>query len=214
MITIESKSITAAIEKIRKENSKISGDVLNKAMSRTLNRSAQQARTEANRNIRQKYNISASRVNKEFTIRNSNDKTLTAILTAKGSPMSLTQFQAKQVGERGTTSFDRKGVASSRLNRKSRSKAVKGVSAVIRKGQTINLPFAFIQAANGGLTVFARGAYNGDFKPGKERLPIAKMTTAAIPLMFGASEVMKPTLNYSEKIFSDRFEHELTQLLR
>lgn len=217
MITFDSRSITKAINQIREQYSHISGDKLNTAISRALNRAASSGRTEANKNIRIRYNISAARLNSELKTRNANSRTLTAMIIASGSPLSLTNFQAKQVGDRGTTSFDRKGIASSRLNRKTRTKAIKGVSMMIKKGQTVNIPTAFIQTANGGITVFARGHYNGSgngFEFAKERLPIAKLTTTSIPLMFSNNDVMPVTQNKTEEILVDRITHEINWLMK
>lgn len=216
MLEFDSKSIQEAIAKIKRENSHISGDVLNQAISRALNRTASMSRTETNKQIRQKYNISAARINNELKVSNSSRNKLEAAIRASGLPLSWNNFQAKQVGEKSSTSFNRRGVASSRLNRKSRSNAVKGVTAIVKKGQTVNLPTAFIQVANGGITVFARGKYKGagqGIEFGKERLPIAKITTTSIPLMFASDDVMTPTINKSESILSERITHELNWLL-
>jgi hypothetical protein len=216
MIQFEPRSITQAINRIQELNSSISGDILNQAVSRALNRTASQSRTKANGQIRQVYNISASRINNELKVRNSSRRNLIASITASGSPLSLNSFGAKQEGSRGTTSFNARGVASSRLNRKSRSNAVKGVTATIRKGETINLPTAFIQVANGGITVFARGKYKGKgegFEFGKDRMPIAKITTVSLPLMFINNDVMKPTENHALSILEGRITHEINWLL-
>ena len=216
MIEVNPASIQTAIAKIKREYDHISGDILNKAISNALNRAAQQTRTATNGQIRKVYNLSASKVNNEINVRRSSSKSLEAQIISKGMPLSLNNFQAKQIGNVGTTSFDRKGVASSRLNRKSRSNAAKGVSAVIKKGETINLPTAFIQVANGGITVFARGKYRGKgegFEFGKERMPIGKITTTSIPLMFANKEVLSVVSKQAEEFFSSRIEHEINWLL-
>lgn len=216
MIEVDSKSIQKAIADIKKEYSHLSDDTLHQAISRALNRTASMTKTKVNGEIRQKYNISAARINNELKTRNSTAKTLLAAIVSNGAPLSLNQFQAKQVGTTGTTSFDRKGVASSRLNRKSRTNAKKGVTAVIRKGQEINIPTAFIQVANGGITVFARGKYKSKgegFEFGTARLPIGKLTTTSIPLMFANDDVMTPSLNHAESVMSDRITHEINWLL-
>jgi len=217
MLEFDPKSIQEAIAKIKRENSHISGDVLNQAISRALNRTASMSRTETNKQIRQKYNISAARINNELKVSNSSRNKLEAAIRASGLPLSLSNFGAKQETSEGTTSFNRKGVASSRLNRKSRSNVKKGVTFKIKKsGKSVNLPTAFIQVANGGITVFARGKYKGagqGIEFGKERLPIAKITTTSIPLMFASDDVMTPTINKSESILSERITHELNWLL-
>lgn len=217
IVEIERRSIQEAINAIQRQYSYISGDILNQAVSRALNRTASMGRTEANKNIRQKYNISASRINNEIKARNSTRSRLTASINASGEPLSLNTFGARQEGSRGTTSFGRNGNVSTRLTRRSRNNAIKGVSATIRKGETINLPTAFIQVANGGITVFARGRYRskGDgFEFGRERLPIGKITTLSIPMMFANADVLTPTERKVESVLSDRIEHEIKWLLQ
>lgn len=219
MIEFESKSIQKAIAEIKKQYGQLSPEKLNTAISRALNHTAQKAKTEASSNIRKTYNIGVQLINKDMKVVYSQPRTLTVRIRAKGSPLGWDKFQAKQISTTGTTtSFDRKGVASSRLNRKSRNKATKGgVTATIKKSEgSVNLPTAFIQIANGGITVFARGKYKGKgegFEFSKPRLPIGKMTTTSIPLMFANDEVMKPTQYKAEGILQDRIMHEIKFIL-
>lgn len=213
---IEEKSIKKAIEDIKKKYSYLSGDTMNKAISRALNRAASQTRTAANNQIRQIFNISAARINNELKTSNSTPRTLTAKVVASGAPLSFNNFQAKQVTGQGTVGFDRKGRASTRLTRKARNNATKGVSVTITKGQTKVLPTAFIQVSNGGITVFARGKYRGKsegFEFGSERLPIGKMSTLSIPMMFGNDKVLPVVTNRSMRFFSDRIDHEINYIL-
>lgn len=216
MIEIDNSSIKKAIDKIKREYSNLSEENLNTAISRALNHTAGKGKTEANQNIRAKYNISTANVNKSITVRRSSRRQLTAKILSSGAPLSWNNFQAKQIGDKATTSFDRKGRASSRLNRKSRNKAAKGVTATIKKGQTVNLPTAFIQVANGGITVFARAIPKGKSEGlefTKERLPIAKITTTSVPMMFISNDVMNPTINKTNDVLEDRIEHEIKWLL-
>ncbi len=216
MVQIDNASIKKSIDKIKKEYSHLSDENLNTAISRALNHTASKGKTEANQNIRAKYNISTNTVNQSLTVRRASRRQLTAKITAIGAPLSWNNFQAKQIGDRATTSFDRKGRASSRLNRKSRTKAAKGVTATIKKGQTVNLPTAFIQVANGGITIFARAVPKGKSEGlefTKERLPIAKITTTSIPMMFISNDVMTPTITKTDNILEDRIIHEINWLL-
>lgn len=217
MIQIESKSILKAVNQIKQQYSHISDDMLNQAISRALNHTAQKSRTEGNKNIRKIYNIGASRINNELKVGYSNAKSLTASVKASGSPLSWNNFQAKQENSSSTTSFNRKGIASSRLNRKAHNNAKKGVSAKIKNSEgVVNLPTAFIQVANGGITVFARGKYKAKgqgIEFGKARLPIVKITTISIPLMFANKEVISPTSLKSGEILMGRISHEIKYLL-
>lgn len=215
MIEIDSRGIQNAIAEIRRNYTNISGDKLNTAISRALNRAAQQTRTVANKEIRKTYNISAAAINNSLKVRYSQSRRLTASVWASGSPLSLTNFNAKQETRSETIKFDRKGKLS-RTTRKSRKSPVSGVSFEIKKGNKENIPTAFIQSANGGTTVFARGAYGGTgegFEFAKERLPIAKLSTVSVPLMFANNEVMMPSSRQAEEFFSARVAHEISWLL-
>lgn len=217
MIEIETSSIQDAIKAIRKQYSNISGPTLNQAISRALNRAAQQSRTAANKEIRKTYNISASAINNDLKTRNSNARNLTAMILASGSPISLSNFGATQTKGQDTVKFDKKGNLS-RVTRKTRKRnPVSGVSFEVKKGNKEILPTAFIQTANGGSTVFARGSYKGSgegFEFAKSRLPIAKLSTISLPLMFANNEVINPTGKQAEASLNDRITHEITWLLQ
>lgn len=218
MIEINNTSIRTAINRIQSEYSHISGDLLKKATSRALNRAASSGRTESSKQIRQKYTIGAAKINNEIKTNNSNYRNLEASIRAKGSPLSLSNFGAKQEQARGTTSFNRSGRASSRLNRRARTNAVRGVSfKVLKSGKEKNLPTAFIQVANGGITVFARGRNLGGgqgFEFAKPRLPIGKITTLSVPMMFANDAVMPSIQSKTVDVLNDRITHEINYLLR
>lgn len=213
---IQSASIRTAINRIQQEYSNVSGDLLLQATSRALNRSASTGRTLSNAEIRRKYAISASVLQNVIKNTNSTSRNLEASIRASGAPLSWNYFQAKQEQSQGTTSFNRRGVASSRLNRKARSNAKKGVSATILKGQSVNLPTAFIQVANGGLTVFARGRNKGGgdgFEFSKPRLPIGNITTLSVPMMFANHDVLDIVSKRTVEVLNQRITHELNWLL-
>ena len=213
---IDSASIRTAINRISETYSNVSGDILRQATSRALNRSASSGRTLSNAEIRRKYAISASVLQNVIKNTNSTARNLEASIKASGAPLSWNYFGAKQQTSAGTTSFNRRGVASSRLNRKARTNAVKGVSATIKKGETVNLPTAFIQVANGGITVFARGKNLGGgqgFEFGKKRLPIGKITTLSVPMMFANEDTLKPTTAKIIEVLDKRITVELNYLL-
>lgn len=213
---VNNKSIRDAINKISETYSNVSGDLLRQATSRALNRSASSGRTLSNSEIRRKYAVSASVLQNIIRNTNSTSRNLEASIRASGAPLSWNYFGAKQEQPSGTTSFNRRGVASSRLNRKARSNAVRGVSATILKGQSVNLPTAFIQVANGGLTVFARGRNKGGgegFEFSKPRLPIGNITTLSVPMMFANEDILTPTTKRVIEVLDSRITHELNYLL-
>ena len=225
---ISSKSIQAALNKIEEQYKNISGDLLKQATSRALNRSASSGRTESSKQIRDKYTIGASQINNKIKSANSTPRKLEASIRASGAPLSWNKFGATQTkfsqfavggGSKtmdGFTSFGKKGNALSRLGRKSDKKYGTGVTATIIKGQTVNLPTAFIQVANGGITVFARGKYIGSgqgFEFLKTRLPIGNITTLSVPMMFGDSNVIGGTSKRVIEVLEQRISHEINYLL-
>lgn len=215
VVEIDQNSIKIAVEKIKREYSQISGNILDKAISNALNRAAQQCKTAASREIRRVYNVSAQTVNSSIKVRYSQPRTLTARVVASGRPLSLTSFGAKQETATERVRFDRRGNVV-RTTRKTRKPPTSGVSFEVKRGEKSNLPTAFIQTANGGTTVFARGVYKGSsegFEFTKPRLPIAKMTSLSIPMMFLNDDVMKPVTNTTGAFFMNRIEHEINFLM-
>lgn len=214
---INQASIRTAINQISQTYSNVSGDVLRQATSRALNRSASSGRTLSNSEIRRKYAISASVLQNVIRNTNSNSRNLEASIRASGAPLSWNYFGAKQEKASGTTSFNRRGVGSSRLNRRARNNAKRGVTAkILKSGGNVNLPTAFIQVANGGLTVFARGVNKGGgegFEFGKARLPIGKITTLSVPMMFGNTDVIEPVSKRVVQVLNERISHEINWLL-
>lgn len=205
------------MNRIAETYSNVSGDVLRQATSRALNRSASSGRTLSNSEIRRKYAISASVLQNIIKNTNSTSRNLEASIRASGAPLSWNYFGAKQEQPSGTTSFNRRGVASSRLNRRSRSNAKRGVTAKILKSEgEVNLPTAFIQVANGGITVFARGRNKGGgegFEFSKPRLPIGNITTLSVPMMFINRDVMSVVENKTIEVLNKRITVELNYLL-
>lgn len=214
---INSASVRTAINRISETYSNVSGDILRQATSRALNRSASSGKTMSNAEIRRKYAISASVLQNVIKNTNSTSRNLEASIRASGAPLSWNYFGAKQEQSQGTTSFNRRGVASSRLNRKARSNATKGVTAkILKSGKEVNLPTAFIQVANGGLTVFARGRNKGNgegFEFSKPRLPIGNITTLSVPMMFANDSVIEATTKKVIEVLDDRIVRELNYIL-
>lgn len=205
------------MNRISETYSNISGDILRQATSRALNRSASSGRTLSNAEIRRKYAISASVLQNVIKNTNSTSRNLEASIRASGAPLSWNYFGAKQEQAQGTTSFNRRGIASSRLNRRSRSNVKRGVTAkILKSGGEVNLPTAFIQVANGGITVFARGRNKGGgegFEFSKPRLPIGNITTLSVPMMFANEDVLNVTTKKVIEVLDLRITHELNYLL-
>lgn len=133
-----------------------------KAGASALNKMAQQAKSEASRRIRSRYNIKKGDLDSNFRLRRASVNNLSAIVTASGNPLPLYDFGARQ------------------------TKA--GVSVMVLKGQRkvvqpIDGRRAFIATMSSGhVGVFVR--------KGKSRLPIQELSSLSIPQMFGTKNVM------------------------
>ena len=169
-------------------------------------------RKTASQQIRKDWNIKAARVNKElrkFKTARNND--LTAILQAKGAPISLVHFGAKWKRGRMTTT----GTKSTMSKRASKSG---GVTVKIHRGKTTRLPHAFIATTTAGRS----GIHIGVFErmpgtrmasnPKKEKLK--SMATITLASMLDQPKVMRPTLHQIDARINKRFDHHLTRLLK
>jgi len=175
-----------------------------KAASMALNDAARAGRAEAGREIRRKFNIKADKLNSELrNVRFASADSLTAMIQAKGKPISLTYFGAKEVRDikgRGVLVQTRK---SGRMMKRSRS--ARGVSVQITKGKTTSLPKSFIATTKSGhIGVFRR--------IGKSRLPIVDMATITIATMFAQENVQAVTINAVKAKWAERLQHHFDRL--
>jgi len=162
--------------------------VIKKAVARTLNRLATQARTQFVREIRGVYNVRAADVRKAIGIKQrATSAEPTSVLEASGRPVSLAHFGARQT---------RTGVS----------------FKVLKRGARKRMRSAFILQRGGGPVVFARGRYSGGrlvYAAKAPRLPIQKLFGPAIPSMFSNREVNRVMTRFVANNFGPRFTHEL-----
>ena len=170
-----------------------------KAGMLAINDAARAGRTEAGRAIRTRWNIKADKLNAELrNVTFASNDSLTAIIQAKGKPISLTYFGAKEVR-------DIKGRGVLVQNRKSgkmvkRTKSARGVSVQIERGRITQLPKSFIATVKSGhIGVFRRLE--------KSRLPIIDMATVTIATMFGQEKVQAATIKAVKAKWAERLQH-------
>lgn len=157
-----------------------------------LNRAATSVRAEASREIRNVYTLRASAIGRAITLQRANSSTLTAVLTAKGRRLSLTNFT---------------GVRQTR----------RGVSVQIKRGQRRVISHAFLATmASGHRGVFMRaykGVGGGEPRYREKRvrrrgndLPISEITTLSLPKAFVSERVLGSLVKVSRTRFAIEYE--------
>jgi hypothetical protein len=200
-------SVENAVSDIRKKFSKVNENQVNKAISLAINRSITSARTVAVREILKQYNIDkkflktkiGDKENRYNAIRvwRSTGKDQTGKILAYGRSIPLVAFP-----------FD--------VNEK-------GITVSIKKGQTKQVPGAFMaQMKSGHLSIFARGKYKkSQFEWRNQRLrpyplpdlPITQLMTTSVRKAIMQPVVISAMKTRVEETFPKRFNHELSRLL-
>lgn len=205
MITVELKGLDKALSHLSRQS-------VARAASLAINEAARQTRTEASRAIRQKFNLSSARVNKEVrNIKLSTRANLTAVVSAQGRPVGLTNFGAKWVRNVG-------GVARTTTAKKStvgkRTAKLQGVTVRIERGKTTRLSHAFLGRgrvgridAAGSLHVFQRKPLS-DPKAG-----LVSMSTITIASMMNQKRVVERLVKKAGDVLERRFLHHLGRMV-
>lgn len=160
------------------------------AAVRALNKTAEQARTAASKEVRAAgYNIKASAIKKSFYIKKANKYSLEVSLTATGRPITLINYSARQT----------KG----------------GVKVKVKNGTSV-LPHAFIAVMpNGHKGVYSRIKGGGhkvvkrDGKLVRTGLPIKELYGPSIPQGLNNKVVTESLMRLIRDKFPKILEHEL-----
>lgn len=175
-----------------------------KAAFMALNDAARAGRTVAAREIRSKFNIKTDKLNTELkNVKFASADSLIAVIQAKGRPISLTYYGAKEVREvkgRGVLVQTRK---SGKIMK--RSRATRGVTVQITRGRITTLQKSFIATTKSGhIGVFRRLS--------KSRLPIMDMATVTIATMFGQEKVQAATIKAVKTKWAERLKHHIERM--
>lgn len=208
---------TTNIDQLRKQ---FDPSVVDRALRLANSKTAQKARTQISKLVRQTYNIKAADIGKTVSIKRKSGKDTDIMLFYIGQRISLKYFDARQVsnvGGAGVTTYRAKnGFASRRAKRKSKST---GVTVRIRKDKGRESVFAldrfggrnerikaFMAAGKGSnLQVFARD--------GDKRLPISKLTGPAVAQMVRSNDVLKQTMAFIQGEHVTQFQTHLEKLM-
>lgn len=209
-------NVKDAVAKLRKEFSHLADKEINTAVARALNHTARKGVTASGKEIRNVFNIGASQLNKSLSMEHAHRTRLYASIVAKGRPIPLQYFGAKQQLERGLTSFNRKGVASTRLKKANKKRSGWGAMTFqIYKGKQERLPGVFILGRRSRVMIMGKGVYSKGkgFQFAKERNPINAITGISVPLMFASKNVKEPFMKVVNRDIESRMRHELDYLI-
>ena len=189
------------LDRVRDQLSSLTGQQFNAAIATALNRTAAKGRTEVDRAVRERYNISASEVRNSVSIRPARNAPgrLEAEIQLFGSPskrgrsLNVIRFLEKRVS-----------LAEGRRRKKGGTENVLRFK-FLRGGGLKTIDGAFI--GNKGRTVFRR--------VGKGRLPIEPVQVIGISGMFGYRPISERVLRRISQEFNVEFNRAaLVKLLR
>jgi hypothetical protein len=181
-----------AITEITKQFGFVSNDTRNVAVARAINHTIAKSKTQLTREIRRIYDIPLKYINEQITVKKADRLTLTGVIRAKGRPLPLIAFRARQT----------KG----------------GVSVITPKGRKI-IPGVFIQnMPTGRAGIFVRGRYQAGnilrrkhrVKPTGNDLPIMELKGVSIPKTLQNKKISETLAKSIEEMFPQRLAHELT----
>jgi hypothetical protein len=186
-------NVRKAIADARREFSDLNDKSIAVGIARAINRTLEQSKTAARREIQTVYKIRARDVNRAMIIRRAVARQIAqhGMLLAQGVKLPLIGFGARQ-GKRGV------------------SVNVMGTRKLVRSAFITNMP-------SGGRGVYARGVYNGnEFQYRNKRLrkngndlPITQLTSVSVPKAMSHNTVLKHLADTINQKFPQRLTHEL-----
>jgi hypothetical protein len=217
-------SITTQLNQLNELANVLSQKSAGKATANAINRALVNSKGLLKRAIQQQYKIPSKDL-KEMAIFRSSWQSLTGKLGVNRKPISLSHFNPVFYS-RSANGITKLSVTRSKNGLKKSMKAVtrgraKGVTFEVKKGQRMNIPYAFLTKNDSEKPVFARGKYqqtgsNYDFIARRSRVnktgsdtPITKLLTTS---MYGALQNTKVNERVSIDVsdyFAKRLEHEI-----
>ena len=180
MIRVDTSGLKQAEKRIKqlKNKTRISA-------YRALSRVFQNAKTNATREIRQRYAIKAADVNSTFSIKRASRDDLRAVIRSKSRGVGLDKYRY-----------------SPKLTKGKRPRVLK---AAVKKGSALKpIKGAFVADKN-GVKIFIR--------EGKKRLPIRRLYGPPAPEMFNNVEIRNMVEEKAHELYKQRLRHELDREL-
>lgn len=166
-------------------------------LCRAVNRASEKARTEAKREVSEKYFISQKNVLKTIRLAKASNATLSAKLTSKGGPIALSKFK---ISPRRHVSRTKKGKASPSVYKASveRAGGLKPLSGN---------PKAFF-------AVMGSGHEGMMERVSSRRLPLKQLYGPAVPSMIKNEEVMRNIQKEAADTLEKRIDAEINNILQ
>jgi hypothetical protein len=229
MITVDT---TQAISDLRKYLEPLTPKQAGIAVSRSINEALTTGRAAIIRQVATVYTIKPSLVRQQLGILKSTSALLTGKISGVSRRHSLsdfknTKYDAGSNSMRSITTRSEAGKVYKKLvtrtltGKSMRIKDKKKLTSLlieIRKGDSKNIPSAFLMQSNGGMIWAGRGAYNSKFsfvwrnkrvsKQGSD-LPANKLLTASVYAMAVNNDVQRTAEPVISSRYMQRLEHNL-----
>ena len=196
--------ITVRIEGLKELLSTLDAENVKTGLKRGLQKVGDSTKTRASSLIRDEFNIKKSDVDSKFRVTATAE---CAIITGSSKPISLTYFNARQMGlshgKRVTTRRKGDSIVSSK---RGKSGAFAGVAVMIRKGTTTLIPGAFIAKVKAGKSDFNVGVI---IRKGKKRLTIINKSMVSVSTLFAGKKVMPQLIEHVNTVGLKTIEHEI-----
>lgn len=180
------------------------------AANSAVNKTADQTRTFASREISGQYNIQPSRIAKYLKVSTrSNTGDLQAVITGSGMGIALSYFKPKQEG----VTVNKAGFKYNRRAKKAGEGRKYGgsVSVEIKRGKrktlTKDIPKPFMSKFKSGHIAVVK-------RIGNKRLPIEELYGPGVGLLFGSKNIMPKIQSFANDKIKTIFKHELDYRLK
>lgn len=184
-----------AIAKLNTNYGYVSNNARKLAIARAINHTIAKAKTLTSREIRNIYAVDASTLGKALSQVKADRLTLTGKIIARGRPISLAKFRARQTA--------------------------KGVTVEVLRGRRKLIPGVFLRSLPSGHTgVMVRGKYSqGKLARRKQRirrtgndLPITEIVGVSIPKQMANKIILQSISKSINTMFPERIDHEIKRV--
>jgi hypothetical protein len=195
----------------------VSPEMVAKSLTRALNDTIQQGRSEAKRVILERYNVFPGAVNNHaFEIRKAYANNLVSKLEVTLDALPLISFKGVKDNQSNIRTKAYTSTKGLKLRVNNRAKKGTGVTVSVLKGSSSTIPFAFIQMMkNGYVGVFMRGFGQGQYPKRNKRnnsegndlkineLTVMSMRTAVLNQQYRSVVDTKLTRVFNERIVAN-----------
>ena len=196
-----------ATKDIIKAFKELNKDEINKSIYRSINSTLAKVQTETSKQLRNKYNVSASQVKKGFYLSKASPSNLTGKLFASNRTLPLQNFNPVEIkGDIRTKRVG--GKKGSYQSKQIKNPTKQGVYIEILKGEKKLITSAFLLLRGSNASVKARGEYSRGFDfINKEKSK--SLSSVSVHSMMRNSEIQQDIKSYTEKEYQEILFREL-----